>query len=119
MASITIRNNARFLSLSPHMHLRGKAFEYRLIYPDGRVEELLKVNPYRFDWQLDYNLAQPIDLVPGMKVECTAWFDNAANNESNPDPGAELRFGEQRSDEMMASSLLSQSTRPSRPAPTG
>lgn len=109
-ASITIRNNARLLSLSPHMHLRGKAFEYRLIYPDGRVEELLKVNPYRFDWQLDYDLAQPIDLVPNMKVECTAWFDNAANNKSNPTlaPNFDL-----------ASSLLSQSTRPSRPAPTG
>ncbi len=106
VASFTFRNNARLLSLSPHMHLRGKAFEYRLIHPDGRVEELLKVDPYRFDWQLDYDLAQPIDMVAGMKVECTAWFDNSPNNKFNPDPSAEVRFGEQSSDEMMVGQLV-------------
>ncbi len=105
-ASFTIRNHARLLSLSPHMHLRGKAFEYRLVHPDGRVEPLLKVNPYLFNWQLDYDLAKPIDLVPGMKIECTAWFDNSPNNKFNPDPTAEVRFGEQSSDEMMVGQVF-------------
>ena len=105
-SSFTFRNNARLLSLSPHMHLRGKAFEYRLVHPDGKIEQLLKVNPYRFDWQLDYDLEKPINLVPGMKIECTAWFDNSPNNKFNPDPTAEVRFGEQSSDEMMVGQIF-------------
>ncbi len=105
-SSFTFRNNARLLSLSPHMHLRGKAFEYRLVHPDGTVEPLLKVNPYRFDWQLDYDLEKPINLVSGMKIECTAWFDNSPNNKFNPDPAAEVRFGEQSSDEMMVGQIF-------------
>jgi hypothetical protein len=94
-------NGAEILSLFPHMHLRGKAFEYDLIYPDGRTETLLKVPKYDFFWQLDYKFDKPLHVPAGATIACKAWFDNSANNPKNPDPTQEVRFGEQSREEMM------------------
>ncbi|MBI1791591.1 MAG: hypothetical protein HYR60_29025 [Acidobacteria bacterium] len=69
------------------------------------METLLQVNRYNFNWQLDYKLEKPLPLTPGMKVECTAWYDNSANNPLNPDPKAEVRFGEMSWEEMMVGVL--------------
>jgi hypothetical protein len=91
----------QLISFFPHMHLRGKAFEYRLVQPDGSTQTLLKVPHYDFNWQLSYRLEKPIDLQPGSKIEGTAWFDNSPNNPANPDPKATVRWGEQSSEEMM------------------
>ncbi len=40
-------------------------------------------------------------LPNGTTIECTAHFDNSANNPANPDPTKEVHFGEQSWDEMM------------------
>jgi hypothetical protein len=92
---------SQLISFFPHMHLRGKAFEYRLVQPDGATETLLMVPKYDFNWQLSYRLEKPIDLVPGSKIEGLAWFDNSPNNAANPDPKATVRWGEQSWEEMM------------------
>ncbi len=94
-------NGAQLLSLFPHMHLRGKAFEYDLTYPDGRTETLLKVPKYDFFWQFDYRLDKPLVVPAGATLSCKAWYDNSPNNPHNPDPTAEVRFGEQSREEMM------------------
>ncbi|MBZ5608619.1 MAG: thiol-disulfide isomerase [Acidobacteriia bacterium] len=100
-AKNTFPNGVTILNFFPHMHVRGKAFEYRLVYPDGRKEVLLRVPNYDFFWQLDYRLPQPLTIPPGAQIECTAWYDNSPNNPHNPDPTATVRFGEQSSEEMM------------------
>ena len=97
----TVPNDALLLSLFPHMHLRGKGFEYRIAGPNGAVETLLKVDHYDFNWQLNYHLAQPRPLRAGTRLVWTGYFDNSANNPRNPDPKAEVRFGEQSWEEMM------------------
>jgi hypothetical protein len=91
----------RLLGLHPHMHGRGKDFEYRLVFPSGETETLLRVPHYNWHWQLWYTLATPIDLPKGTKIECTAHFDNSANNPDNADPAKEVRWGDQSWDEMM------------------
>ena len=83
------------------MHLRGKAFEYALVGSGGQVETLLRVSPYRFGWQVSYQLATPRLLKKGTRLRCTAWYDNSANNPANPDPSAEVGYGEQSWEEMM------------------
>ncbi len=100
-ASGTLPNDSMLLGLFPHMHLRGKAFEYALIEPGGQVETLLRVKPYDFHWQLDYRLAKPRLLRKGTRLRCTAWYDNSVNNPRNPDPGADVRYGEPSGAEMM------------------
>jgi hypothetical protein len=87
--------------MQPHMHLRGKDFEFRAIYPSGEKETLLKVHDYSFNWQLSYDLAKPIVLPKGTRILCTAHFDNSPNNPNNPDPGKEVSWGDQSRDEMM------------------
>lgn len=89
------------LNFMPHMHLRGKDFEYRVEYPDGKSEVVLSVPRYDFNWQLRYVLAKPLRIPAGSKIVCTAHFDNSANNLSNPDPTATVRWGPQTWDEMM------------------
>ena len=100
-ATHIFKEDATMLDLTPHMHLRGKAFKYVLTYPDGRVEQLLNVPKYDFNWQLSYILAQPRKVPAGSKVEATAWYDNSANNKYNPDPSKTVRWGDQTFEEMM------------------
>ena len=40
-------------------------------------------------------------LPAGTRIECTAHFDNSPNNRYNPDPKAEVRWGDQTWEEMM------------------
>jgi hypothetical protein len=111
----TLPNDATLLSLFPHMHLRGKRFEYNLIKhgageesrgagPRGasgvKVETLLRVN-YHFHWQMSYQLAEPLLLKAGTELQAVAWYDNSAGNPHNPDPNVAVRWGEQTYDEMM------------------
>lgn len=89
------------LSLMPHMHLRGKSFRYEAVFPDGRREVLLDVPRFDFNWQTSYQLAEPFQLQPGTRIDCVAVFDNSAGNPNNPDPGKEVRWGDQTWEEMM------------------
>jgi hypothetical protein len=100
-ARLTLHSEATLVSLLPHMHLRGKSFEFRVTFPNGRTENLLSVPHYSYNWQLSYYLATPLRLPPGTTIECTAHFDNSANNPLNPDPAKAVRFGPQSTDEMM------------------
>lgn len=95
------------LSMSPHMHLRGKAFRYEAHYPNGDIEHLLEVPKYDFNWQLRYELAEPKLMPAGTKLKCVGWFDNSADNLANPDPDATLKFGWQTWDEMMNGFFIS------------
>ncbi len=100
-ATYTFKEDVTLLDFTPHMHLRGKAFKYVMTYPDGRVEEMLNVPHYDFNWQLSYILAEPRKVPAGTKIEATAWYDNSANNKYNPDPSKEVKWGDQTFQEMM------------------
>ena len=100
-AEITVDSDVRVIGFTPHMHLRGKSFEFRAVLPDGTREVLVRVPKYDFNWQLTYDLAEERVFPKGTKFEATAIFDNSANNKFNPDPKASVRFGDQTWDEMM------------------
>ncbi|MGA2812394.1 MAG: thiol-disulfide isomerase [Candidatus Acidiferrum sp.] len=108
----TLPNDAVLLSFFPHMHLRGKSFEYNLVRhgkarggaPQNPAavgfEPLLRVH-YHFHWQMSYRLATPMHLAAGTELQAVAWFDNSRDNPHNPDPDVAVRWGEQTYDEMM------------------
>ncbi|MEX2173831.1 MAG: redoxin domain-containing protein [Pirellulaceae bacterium] len=89
------------LAMFPHMHLRGKAFRYTAIYPDGEREILLDVPHYDFAWQNSYEFMEPKRMPAGTRLHCEAWFDNSEENLANPDPTATVRWGDQTWEEMM------------------
>ncbi len=100
-SAYTFREDAHILHLMPHMHLRGKDFEFRLVYPDGSSKIILSVPRYDFNWQTRYELAAPVAAPAGSRVECVAHFDNSAKNRWNPDPAKTVRWGQQTWEEMM------------------
>jgi mono/diheme cytochrome c family protein len=100
-ADWTIPRDALVLSFVPHMHLRGKDFNYQVTYPDGKSETLLSVPKYDFNWQLTYREATPKHLPKGSTIHCTAHFDNSKANKANPDSTKEVTWGDQTFEEMM------------------
>ncbi len=95
------KHDITLYSLMPHMHYRGKAMEFKVIYPDGRSEALLNVPNYSFAWQTAYQPANPIRIPSGSKILVTGYFDNSSKNKFNPDPAKTVRYGEPTYDEMM------------------
>jgi cytochrome c553 len=88
-------------SLTPHMHLRGKAMQMIVTYPDGRQETLLNVPHYDFNWQITYRTATPIFIPKGTRIAVVGHFDNSPNNPMNPDPAKPVRWGSASETEMM------------------
>jgi hypothetical protein len=102
IARVTLQADSNLLAMFPHMHVRGKAFEYRATYPNGETETLLSVPRYDFNWQLTYYLQEPKVLPKGTILECVARYDNSPNNPFNPDSSKEVYWGDQTWDEMLA-----------------
>jgi mono/diheme cytochrome c family protein len=111
----SLPNDALLLSFFPHMHLRGKRFDYNILSDEGaegrnlrtgefgpipRAETLLRVN-YHFHWQMSYRLAEPRWLKAGTELQAVAWYDNSRDNPHNPDPASAVHWGDQTYDEMM------------------
>jgi hypothetical protein len=100
-SEIELNHDVKLTALLPHMHLRGKDFEYRLVFPTGETQTILSVPRYDFGWQLWYEPVDDILLPKGTKVSCTAHFDNSKNNPNNPDATKEVKWGDQSWEEMM------------------
>ncbi len=96
-----IKKDLYAITLFPHMHYRGKSFEYQVEYPDGKTETILSVPRYDFNWQSYYEFAEPKFIPAGSKIITIAHWDNSENNPYNPDPTKNVQYGEQSWDEMM------------------
>lgn len=99
VSEITFEQECKLVYAQPHMHLRGKDFELRVIYPTGESETLLK-GVWNFEWQMGYEFAKPILLPQGSRLVSISHFDNSANNRFNPNPSARVVWGPQNWDEM-------------------
>lgn len=102
---IQFNDNVHIYALFPHTHLRGKSWEYRMIYPDGHSQVVLSVPQYDFNWQTYYEFTTPLAAPKGAILEGVAHYDNSANNPSNPDPKIAVHWGEQTWQEMQYSGI--------------
>jgi hypothetical protein len=100
-AELTLAAPAQVVAVAPHMHMRGKAMDMRAVYPTGESETLFNVPHYDFNWQINYYFPTPKTLPRGTKLQVNATWDNSANNRFNPDPKAEVHWGDQSWDEML------------------
>ena len=96
-----IPKDAYLYSLMPHAHFRGKAAEFRAVYPDGTSELLLSVPNYDFNWQTTYEFAEPKFIPAGTKLVQANWWDNSSRNSANPDASIDVTWGEQSWEEML------------------
>jgi hypothetical protein len=87
-------------AMSPHMHLRGKSLKWVIVYPDGREQTILDVPKFDFNWQIQYELEQPLHIPAGSKILGIGYYDNSPKNKWNPAPEKEVYWSEQSWDEM-------------------
>ena len=97
---MTVKQDITLYAFAPHMHLRGKDIKYILVLPDGSRKTLLNVPKFDFNWQLHYELEQPLKIPAGSKMIAIAHYDNSVNNRYNPAPQKEVFWSEQSWDEM-------------------
>lgn len=97
---IPVEDNVELTWIQPHMHMRGKDYEVRAIYPTGESQTVLRVNGFNFNWQVGYEFAKPIPIPKGSRLLSIAHYDNSPNNPYNPDPTRAVPYGSQTSDEM-------------------
>ena len=94
------QNDSILQSILVHAHLRGKDFTYVLTHPDGREEIILRVPNYDFDWQFQYEFAEPLKVTAGSTLKAVSRYDNSRANRENPAPHKEVYWSEQSWDDM-------------------
>jgi hypothetical protein len=99
VSEVTLNENAQLVYAQPHMHLRGKDFELRVVSPAGDTRTVLK-GRWDFEWQMGYELADPVAIPKGSKLQFITHFDNSPANRFNPDPTKKVVWGPQNWDEM-------------------
>jgi peroxiredoxin len=99
-SSYVLQDDTMLYAMRPHMHYRGKAFRFSVVYPDGTREVLMNVPSYNFAWQPTYRLTEPKFLPAGSRIITDGVFDNSQWNSWNPDPTVTAKGGPQSWDEM-------------------
>ena len=104
-ADVSFTDDVTIWGLFPHTHIRGKSWQYRLLYPDGRSEIVLSVPKYDFNWQTYYMFEEPLKAPRGARLESVATYDNSKDNPANPDATIEVHWGDQTWEEMQYTGL--------------
>lgn len=100
-ASFTLPVDVELLDAAPHMHLLGREIKAVAKLPGGKIEPLIWIKDWDFNWQGQYLYAQPVKLPRGTRIEVDAWYDNSAGNPLNPhSPPRPVGWGGQTDDEM-------------------
>lgn len=99
--SLTLPVDATLLGVGPHMHLLGKEMKVTATLPDGKVENLIWIENWDWNWQGQYRFAEPVRLPKGSRLDLVARYDNSADNPANPNtPPKLVQFGRKTTDEM-------------------
>ncbi|MFN0054248.1 MAG: redoxin domain-containing protein [Planctomycetales bacterium] len=106
-------SDATLVGVTPHMHLLGREMKVTATAPDGRVEPLIHITDWNFNWQDQYLFAEPLRLSKGTRLEVEGWFDNSSANPLNPHtPPQRVTWGEQTTDEMFICFFLMTTDKP-------
>jgi hypothetical protein len=99
VSEMTTNVDMKLVYVQPHIHLRGRDYELRLVNPTGKTETAFKAK-WDFNWQMGYDLEEPKSLPKGTRIIGVAHFDNSVGNKFNPDPNKTIHWGDQNWDEM-------------------
>ncbi len=96
-----VPRNLTILNVTPHMHLLGREMLVEAKLPDGKMQPLVNVTDWDFNWQTTYWFKEPVHVPRGSTVHLAARYDNSAANEHNPsNPPQDVTWGEQTTNEM-------------------
>lgn len=89
------------INIAPHAHLLCRDMRVDAKLPDGKVEPLIWIKDWDFNWQGQYRYSEPVHLPKGSRIEMRYVYDNSSKNPHNPsNPPKRVTFGEQTTDEM-------------------
>jgi Flp pilus assembly protein TadD len=89
------------LGVLPHAHYLGKDLQSYALLSSGEKRWLIWIRNWDFNWQGDYQYAQPVFLPKGTRLVMHYQYDNSTNNLSNLNqPPKPVRHGLQTTDEM-------------------
>ncbi|MGE0392101.1 MAG: tetratricopeptide repeat protein [Vicinamibacterales bacterium] len=87
--------------IAPHAHYLGRTMLVRATAPDAEPVTLLHIPSWDFNWQDDYDYAQPVSLPAGTRLDMRFTYDNSAESPRNPHtPPQRVTFGPDADDEM-------------------
>jgi len=96
-----VPENVELIGIIPHAHLLCKEMKVDARLPDGKVEPLIWIKDWDFNWQGQYRYASAVHLPKGTRIEMRYVYDNSASNPHNPsNPPKRVTFGEQTTNEM-------------------
>ncbi|MCB9673535.1 MAG: monooxygenase [Alphaproteobacteria bacterium] len=81
-----------------HMHQLGRTGVVRVDRMGGEQLELLRVDDWDFDWQLNYRFMDPVGFEPGDEMFLSCTYEN--------DRGADVNWGEGSEEEMCVGNLF-------------
>lgn len=101
---VDLANGFQVHAVLPHMHTRGRKIDLTALHGDGKIETLLRVVNWDFNWQRLYFLAEPGKVGKGEKVRVQCQWDNSDAGQPVVDgkkmPAKDLMWGEGTYDEM-------------------
>jgi hypothetical protein len=92
-----VPEDGRIVSVFGHEHTLGRSFRMTLDPGESSEKVLLDIPTWNFNWQMNYQLAEPIPVTKGQKVKIECSWDRAT------DPNRATRyivFAEGTEDEM-------------------
>jgi tetratricopeptide (TPR) repeat protein len=102
-SSYVLPVDVSLLRVNPHAHYLGKDLQGYALLPNGEKRWLLWIKNWNFNWQGDYQYAEPVALPKGAKLVMRYTYDNSTNNIRNPNqPPQWVRHGPNTTDEMAA-----------------
>lgn len=100
-ATYTLPTETIIHGVLPHTHLLGRDTRAVAILPNGRVEPLIWIDDWDFNWQSSYQYARPLRFPAGTRIEFDVIFDNSDRNPMNPaSQPVWVHWGESSADEM-------------------
>jgi mono/diheme cytochrome c family protein len=89
------------MSIAPHAHYVCQRVDVWADLPDGRREDLLRIDDWDPDWQEIYRYRELVPLPAGTRIEMRFTYDNSSRNERNPfDPPRRIVTGKAAVNEM-------------------
>ena len=93
--------DVELLNIYPHAHLIAQKMQSFATFPDGKRICLIDIPQWDFNWQDEYQYAEPLSLPAGTVVDMKYTFDNSPENVRNPfSPPQRIMQGEKTTDEM-------------------
>jgi mono/diheme cytochrome c family protein len=99
--SVTLPVDVKAYLANAHAHYLAKEMKATATLPDGKVQPLLWIKDWDFNWQDRYTYKDPVSLPKGTRIDVRITYDNSQDNPRNPSyPPKRAQWGEQSFDEM-------------------